>query len=79
MNKTVTDNVHTDTLYEVWNQRNARMQYRIQQAEASSSVYGVPSKPNCNAAQDEDCRDAYNKLIGAIKANSSTDNASSSS
>ena len=61
MNKTVTDNVHTDTLYEVWNQRNARMQYRIQQAEASSSVYGVPSKPNCNAAQDEDCRDAYNK------------------
>ena len=75
MNKTVTDNVHTDTLYEVWNQRNARMQYRIQQAEASSSVYGVPSKPNCNAAQDEDCRDAYNKLIGAIKANSSTDNA----
>ncbi len=69
MNKTVTDNVNTDTLYEVWNQRNARMQYRIRQAETASSQYGVPSKPVCNSALDADCRDAYNKLIGAIKAN----------
>ena len=74
MNKTVTDNVNTDTLYEVWNQRNARMKYRIRQAEANSSAYGVPSKPNCNAALDKDCRDAYNKLIGAIQANSSGGN-----
>ena len=66
MNKTVTDNVNTDTLYEVWNQRNARMKYRIRQAEANPSAYGF-SKPNCNAALDKDCRDAYNKLIGAIR------------
>ncbi len=77
MNKTVTDNVHTDTLYEVWNQRNARMQYRIRQAETASSQYGVPAKPNCNSALDADCRDAYNKLIGAIRVNSTGNEAKS--
>ncbi len=77
MNKIVTDNVHTDTLYEVWNQRNARMQYRIRQAEASSSEYGVPARPNCNAALDAECRDAYNKLIGAIHANAPSNKAKS--
>lgn len=71
MNKVVTDNVNTDTLYHVWNERNARMQYRLKQAEASSSYYGVAASPKCNAALDENCRDAYNKLLGAIKANSS--------
>lgn len=71
MNKVVTDNVNTDTLYHVWNERNARMQYRLEQAEASSSDYGVAASPKCNAVIDKDCRDAYNKLLGAIKANSS--------
>jgi|SaaInl4_135m_RNA_FD_contig_91_17430_length_4119_multi_5_in_0_out_0_2 hypothetical protein len=67
MNKNLADNVDPAAVQNIWNQRQIRLQYRVQQREVVAAP--MSSGEDCNAALDPDCEAAYNKLIGAIKAN----------
>jgi len=71
MNKAMADKVDLDTIYRVWNQRNARMQYRVEQKEYQAVTTGVasPGSSSCTNLLDPRCREAYNKLVGAIETN----------
>ena len=76
MNKNLADSVDSTTMQNMWNQRQIRLQYRIQQTGNGSAVAAAPtsSKGDCNAALDRDCETIYNKLIGAIEANRRSEN-----
>lgn len=76
MNKNLADSVDPTAMQNIWNQRQIRLQYRVQQSSAPSGIAAAPesSIENCNAALDRDCEEAYNKLIGAIQANQRSEN-----
>jgi len=64
--KNMADQADPAVMLAVWNQRQSRIAYRLQQA---SQVVAAPqtSKEQCLGAND--CANAYNKLLEAIKAN----------
>ena len=76
MNKNLADSVDSATMQNMWNQRQIRLQYRVQQAGSHSGIAASAqtSKEDCNAALDPDCEAIYNKLIGAIQANRRSEN-----
>jgi len=63
--KSMADSTDPATMIAVWNQRQSRIQYRLQQVGQVAAAPGSSSE----SCLGQNCGEAYHKLIGAIEAN----------